>query len=77
MRSSEEVDGLVRPLRRHARVERDALLRRVRVAVAAEPVGDPRDGGARAPAGPLEEEVLEEVRRAALEGSSSAEPPAT
>ena len=62
----EEVHGLGRPFRRHARVERDALLRRVRVAVAAEPVGDPRDGGARAAARPLEEEVLEKVRRAAL-----------
>ena len=59
--------GLFRPLRRHARMERNALLRCVRVAVAADPVGDPRDGGARAPGSPLEEEVLEEVRRAALE----------
>ena len=62
-----EIHGLFRPFRGHARVERNALLRRVRVAVATEPVGDPCDGGARAPGGPLEEEVLEEVRRAALE----------
>jgi len=64
----EEVHGLGRPFGGDTRVERHGLFRRVRVALASEPVRDPRDGRARAAARPFEKEMLQEVRRAALLG---------
>ena len=64
----EKVHRLGRPFGGDTRMERDGLLRRVRVALATEPVRDPRDGRARAAARPLEKEMLQEMRRAALLG---------